>query len=73
MEAKLNVVADKLAGQYQDQLGSYRPITHVYPSAPAVLEINEMTITSNIRNHLIKVCIEPIYIQCLQNNISGPM
>ena len=39
MEAKLNVVADKLAGNYQDQLDSYRPITHIYPSAPTVLEI----------------------------------
>ena len=35
------VVVDKLAGQYQDKLGSsYRPITHMYPSTPAVLEIN---------------------------------
>ena len=43
MEAKLNVVVvDELAGQYQDKLGSsYRPITHMYPSKPAVLEINK--------------------------------
>ena len=54
MEAILNAVADKLVGDYQDQLGAYRPITHMYPSSPAVLEINGMTITSNVRHQLIK-------------------
>ena len=60
IEAKLNVEADRLAlaGQYQDDLGAYRPITHMYPSSPAVLEINGMTIRSNIRHHLIKTYIE---------------
>ena len=36
-EAKLNVEADRLAGLYQDELGNYSPITHMYPSSPAVL------------------------------------
>ena len=54
MEAKLNVVANKLAGDHQDQLGSYRPTTHMYPSSPSVLENNGMTITSNVRHQLIK-------------------
>ena len=40
MEATLNVVADKLAGDYQDQLGVYRSITHMYPTSPALLETN---------------------------------
>ena len=66
MEEKLNVVANELAGQYQDKLGSYRPITHMYPSTPAVLEINNMTITSNIRHHLIKAYTEPRYMRYLQ-------
>ena len=66
METKLNVAADKLAGNYQDQLGSYRPITHMYPSAPAVLEINGIIITSNIRHQLIKAYIELRYMRCLQ-------
>ena len=60
MEVKLNVVANKLAGRYQDQLGSYRPIIHMYPSAPAILEINGITITSNSRHQLIKAYIELI-------------
>ena len=30
-EAKLNVEADRLAGLYQDELGKYSPITHMYP------------------------------------------
>ena len=29
METKSNVVADKLARQYQNKLGSYQPITHM--------------------------------------------
>ena len=49
-EAILNVEADRLAGEYQDKLGTYSPITHMYPSSPAVLEINGMTITSNVRH-----------------------
>ena len=67
IEVKLNVVVNKLAGQYQNKLSSYRPITHIYPSSPAVSETNGMTIKSNIRHHLIKVYTESIYIQCLQD------
>ena len=37
MEVKLNVVANKLAGDYQDQLGSYRPITHVSIYASCII------------------------------------
>ena len=66
METKLNVAADKLAGNYQEQLGSYRPITHMYPSAPAVLEINGMIITSNIRHQLIKSIHRAEIHKCLQ-------
>ena len=67
MEAKLNLAADILAGKYQDQLASYRPVIHMYPSASAVLEINRMTTTSNIRHQFIKAYTEPRYIQCLQS------
>ena len=66
MKATLNVVADKLAGDYQYQLGAYRPIIHMYPSSPTVLEINEMKITSNLRHQLIKAYTEPRYMQYLQ-------
>ena len=65
-EAILNVEADRLAGEYQDELGAYSPITHMYPSSPAVLEINGMTITSNVRHQLIKAYSEPKYIRYLQ-------
>ena len=40
MEEKLNVQADKLVRRYQEEHGSYQPITHMYPSSPTVLEIN---------------------------------
>ena len=47
-EAILNVEVDRLAGKYQDKLGVYSPITHMYLSSPAVVEINGMAITSYI-------------------------
>ena len=49
IEAKLNVEVDRLVGNYLDKLGAYNPITHMYPSSTTVLEINGMTITSNIQ------------------------
>ena len=75
-EAILNIEADRLAGEYQDELGAYSPITHMYPSSPTVLEINGMTITSNMQHHLIKAFSEPKYIRYLQqknkwNNKTG--
>ena len=54
MEAKLDVVVDGFAEQYQEKLCSYRPITYMYPPAPTVLETNGTTIASNIRHHLVK-------------------
>ena len=66
-EAKLNVKADRLAGLYQDELGKYSLIIHMYPLSPAVLEINGMTITSNIRHKLIQAYSEPKYLRCLQD------
>ena len=66
IEATLNIEADRLTGDYQDQLGVYSPITHMYPSSPAVLEINGMTITSNVRHQLIKAYAELKYMRYLQ-------
>lgn len=66
MEVILNVEADKLAADYQDQLGLYSPITHMYPSSSAVLAINCMTITSNVRHQLIEAYAEPRYMRYLQ-------
>ena len=47
IKAILNVEADRLGEKYQDKLGTYSPITYIYPSSSTVLEINVMTITSN--------------------------
>ena len=66
VEAILNVEADRLAGVYQDELRAYSPITHMYPSSPAVLEINRIIITSNVRHQFIKAYLEPKYIRYLQ-------
>ena len=67
IEAELNVEADRLVGLYQDKLKTYSSINHMYPLSPAVLEINDMTITSNVRNQLIKVYSEPKYIKYLHD------
>ena len=66
-EAKLNVKADRIAGLYQDELGAYSPITHMYPLSSAVLEIDGMTITINIRHKLIQAYSEPKYLRYLQD------
>ena len=39
----------------------------MYPSSPAVLEIDGMTITSNIRHQLIRAYLESKYLQYLQD------
>ena len=54
MEEKLNAVVDKLARQYQDNFGSFRQTTNMFPSAPAVLKIKGTPITSHIRHHITK-------------------
>ena len=66
IKAVLNVETNRLAGKYQDELGAYSPITHMYPLSPAVLEINGTTITSSIRHHLIKTYAEPKYMRYLR-------
>ena len=66
MEAKLNVVAEKLVEDYRDQLGIYRLVTRMYPPSPVVLEINGMIITSNVKNKLIRAYTEPRYLRYLQ-------
>ena len=70
-EEILNVEADRLAEEYQDKLGAYSPITHMHPSSPTILEINGMTITSNIQHQLVKAYSEPKYIQYLHRKNSG--
>ena len=65
-EAILKIEADRPEGVYQDELGAYSPVIHMYPSSPAELEINGMTITSNVQHQLIKAYSEPKYIRYLQ-------
>ena len=48
LEATLNEVVNKLAADYQDQLGAYSLITHMYPLSTTVIEINKITISSLI-------------------------
>ena len=37
--AKLNVQADRLAGDYQVRKGTFRPIAQILPSCPAMISI----------------------------------
>ena len=66
LEAQLNVDADELAGEYQEEHGKFRPLVHVLPSCPAMLAIRGISITSNYRKQLIRAYVEPQYIQHLQ-------
>jgi hypothetical protein len=66
LEAQLNIDADELAGEFQDEYGKFRPIVHLLPSCPAMLAIRGISITSNYRKQLIRAYVEPQYIQYLQ-------
>jgi hypothetical protein len=73
LEAQLNINADELAGEYQDEYGKFRPLVHLLPSCPAMLAIRGISITGNYRKQLIRAYVEPLYIQCTCNiNFSGP-
>ena len=62
LEAQLNIEADELAGEYQDEHGKYRPLVNMLPSCPAMLSIHGISVTSNYRKQLIKAYVEPEYI-----------
>ena len=62
LEAQLNIEADELAGEYQEEYGKYRPLVHMLPSCPATLSIQGISVTSNYRKQLIKAYVEPQYI-----------
>jgi hypothetical protein len=66
LEAQLNIDADELAGEFQDEYGKFRPLVHLLPSCPAMLAIRGISITSNYRKQLIRAHVEPRYIQYLQ-------
>ena len=51
--AKLNVQADRLAGDYQDRKGAFRPLAPVLPSCPAMIFIRGISVTSNIFKQLV--------------------
>jgi hypothetical protein len=66
LEAQLNIDADELAGEFQEEYGKFRPLVHVLPSCPAMLAMRGISITSNYRKQLIRAYVEPQYIQHLQ-------
>jgi len=66
LEAQLNVDADELAGEYQQDDGKYLPLVNMMPSCPAMLTIRGISITSNYRKQLIRAYVEPEYMQYLQ-------
>ena len=66
LEAKLNIEADKLAGDFQQQYGKHIPIVPLLPSSPAMLSIRGISITSQYRHQLHRAYLEPRYISKLQ-------
>jgi hypothetical protein len=67
LEAQLNIDADALAGEYQDENGNFKPIVHMLPSCPAMLSIGGISVTSNYRKQLTRAYVEPAYIEYVQN------
>ena len=63
--ARMNVLADKLAGAYNDTCGKFRPIAPVLPASPAQLTIRGITVSSNYRKNLRNAFTEPRYIRYL--------
>jgi aromatic ring-opening dioxygenase catalytic subunit (LigB family) len=47
LDAQLNVDADELAGEYQQDHGKYLPLVNMLPSCPAMITIRGVSITSN--------------------------
>jgi hypothetical protein len=66
LEAHLNVDADKLAGEYQEEQGGFHPMINTLPSCPAMLSIGGISVTSNYRKQLIRAFVDPEYIEYLQ-------
>ena len=64
--AKMNVDCDELANEYHSIGPPSSLITHVLPSCPAMLVINNATISNDYRNQLTRAYTEPNYIQYLQ-------
>jgi hypothetical protein len=54
LQAQLNVDADWYAGKYQDESGKFLPQCTLLPACPAMLSIQEITVTSGYKNQLIQ-------------------
>ena len=53
LEAQLNVDADALAGEYQEEQRQFHPMVNILPSCPAMLSIRGISVTSNYKKQLI--------------------
>ena len=56
-----NVLADQLAGEYNDVNGAFRPLASILPSCPATLSLRGVSVTSDYKKHLIHAYTEPAY------------
>ena len=61
-KSKLNIMADDLAGVFQQLHGKYIPLAPLFPSCPAVLNIGGISITGNYRQRIQTAFMEPEYI-----------
>ena len=64
--ARLNVDADRLAGEYQRRKGTFRPLSPILPSCPAMVSIQGISVTSNIFKDLVRAYTEPQFMEYLQ-------
>ena len=66
IEALLNIEADRLAGDFQDQKGSNRPIVTMMPCCPAMLDIKGVSITSRLFHQLVREHTKETLLQQIQ-------
>jgi hypothetical protein len=59
LQAQLNVDADWYAGKYQDESGKFLPQCTLLPACPAMLPIQDITVTSDYKNQLIRAYTKP--------------
>ena len=54
IEALLNIEADQLPVDFQEQEGTNRPIDLILPCCATMLDIKGVSITSNLFHHLVR-------------------
>ena len=61
--ANMNILADKLAGNFNKGYGSVIRESPILPLCPSQLQIRGITISSKYKKHIVQAFTEPWYIE----------